>query len=201
MRRLPLILIVLIGVGAPAASTLLFYFSPPSASASGGELLSPTAAPASWNLEKGKWTLLSASSADCADDCRRRLCQMRQARLMLPGAYFRLQRAWLIPPGASAPSSMSAASDCGEARAAAFAEGAPRVDVADGVARVEGDRQDLPAPEEGFRRRDYLYVIDPSGLMMMRFPPTADIYAVRRDLKKLLKLSQVRRSVRQNPPQ
>ena len=39
MRRLPLILIVLIGVGAPAASTLLFYFSPPSASASGGELL------------------------------------------------------------------------------------------------------------------------------------------------------------------
>ena len=58
-----------------------------------------------------------------------------------------------------------------------------------------------PRPEEGFRRSDYLYVIDPSGLMMMRFPPTADIYAVRRDLKKLLKLSQVRRSVRQTSPQ
>ena len=120
---------------------------------------------------------------------------------MLPGGLFSSAAGVADSAGSVRASSMSAASDCGEARAAAFAEGAPRVDVADGVARIEGDRQDLPAPEEGFRRRDYLYVIDPSGLMMMRFPPTADIYAVRRDLKKLLKLSQVRRSVRQTSPQ
>ena len=90
-RRFPLVLIMLIGILTPVAATLLFYLSPPSNNTARGEILLPQPLPADWNLNTGKWTLLYASIGKCLPPCQKRLCQMRQLRLMLPGSYLRLQ--------------------------------------------------------------------------------------------------------------
>lgn len=195
MKRRPLLLILLIGVLTPLASTLLFYFAPPQQHTARGEILAPQKTPPQWNLAGGKWTLLYAGDNPCGKACRQRLCQMRQLRLMLPGHYFRLQRAWLQKQQ-SPPLSLVTSGDCGEARAAAFADTAQQVNVTDGVLAVAGDNGTLPAPASGLKRADYLYLIDPDGNTAMRFAPNLDIYAIRKDLAKLLKLSKGRRQVK-----
>lgn len=115
---------------------------------------------------------------------------------MLPGHYLRLQRAWLRPENAdeTAPEIMASA-DCGESRAAAFAETAGQVNVTEGVLTIRGNAEDLPPPAAGKTRAEYLYLTDPAGIYAMRFPPQLDAYAVRKDLAKLLKLSKGRRKV------
>ncbi|MDM5146845.1 hypothetical protein NQX30_00370 [Candidatus Persebacteraceae bacterium Df01] len=194
-KRWPLVLIILISVLTPVASTLLFYFSPPTAHTENGDLLSPTSLPA-WgsSVEKGKWALLQAAPGECGDDCQRRLCRMRQLRLMLPGHYLRLQRAWLMPD-ADEPTSQMTTSDCGETLAAAFSERAAEVSVSDNVLILRGNITDLPVAAPGLQRSDYLYLVDPAGLLFMRFAPTLDIYEIRKDMAKLLKISKGRRRI------
>ena len=189
MKKLPLILIVLCGVLTPVFATLLFYVAPPQAVVARGEiLLPPRHAPAQWELDGGKWTLLFAGEA-CGGACKKRLCQMRQLRLMLPGAYQRLQRAWLRPSFAPETPDMTASADCGEARAAAFAKSAKQINITEGVLHIRGDLALLPPPAEKLSSEDYLYLIDPAGIFVLRFAPDLDIYAVRKDLARLLKIS------------
>ena len=194
MRRLPLILIVLIGVMTPLGATLLYYFAPPQTNVAQGEVLPPQTVPEQWGLNAGKWTLLYASGEEaCPPACQKRLCQMRQLRLMLPGHYFRLQRAWLRPDGADKTPLIETSIDCGEARAAEYAADAPAANVSEGVLSVRGDMTDLPSPTPPHRRADYLYLIDPDGVIAMRFSPALDAYAIRKDLAKLLKIAKGRR--------
>lgn len=127
-QNTPLFIIIAIAVLTPLASTLMFYLWQPSAATHKGEVITAQTTPAifpppSWqradngkrkdgkkgegennnDIDKwrGKWTLLQTTpSAQCDEECRRRLCRMRQLRLMLPGHYLRINRAWLIntPP-------------------------------------------------------------------------------------------------------
>ncbi|MBE8158856.1 MAG: hypothetical protein HAW59_05645 [Betaproteobacteria bacterium] len=190
MKKLPLILMLALGILTPVAATLLFYFAPPQTHTARGEILPHRRAPEKWNLGGEKWTLLFAADA-CGALCKKRLCQMRQLRLMLPGNYFRLQRAWLRPPAANnapALSDITAHPGCGEARAAAFAGAAKKVNITEGVLQIRGGWADLP-PAETLPHESYLYLIDPSGVFALRFAPATDIYAVRKDLAKLLKIS------------
>lgn len=194
MRRLPLILIILIGVMTPVAATMLYYLAPPKTNTAQGEVLPPQSAPKQWGLDAGKWTLLYASNESaCSPACQKRLCQMRQLRLMLPGHYFRLQRAWLRPDGTDKTPLIETSADCGEIRAAEYAADAPEVNVSEGVLSLHGDMTDLPSPNSPHQRADYLYLIDPDGVIAMRFSPALDAYAVRKDLAKLLKISKGRR--------
>lgn len=189
MQKLPLILILALGILTPVGATLLFYFAPPKTHTARGEIVPHWRAPDEWNLRGGKWTLLFAAD-ECGEACQKRLCQMRQLRLMLPGNYLRLQRAWLRPPekkGEPAAPEIFAPADCGEARAAAFAETAAEVNIGEGVLRVYGSAAGLP-PADG-APENYLYLIDPDGVFALRFPPSLDVYAVQKDAAKLLKLS------------
>ena len=198
-RRFPLVLIMLIGILTPVAATLLFYLSPPSNNTARGEILLPQPLPADWNLNTGKWTLLYASTGTCLPPCQKRLCQMRQLRLMLPGSYLRLQRVWLRPPQSSPPPNLTAAADCGETRAAAFADSARQINITDGLLHIDGDINRLPPPSDNTRRTDYLYLIDPAGIAAMRFSPQLDIYTVRKDVAKLLKISKGRKTIGARP--
>ena len=45
--------------------------------------------------------------------------------------------------------------------------------------------------EAGRRLEDYLYLIDPRGNLMMRFPATGEPARIRKDLGRLLKASRV----------
>lgn len=202
--RAPLILILLIGIMTPVGATLLYYFAPPESRVSVGEILPPQQTPAKWQLANGKWTLLLASEGECGEQCIKRLCQMRQLRLMLPGHYLRVQRAWLRPQSHTPANGnnhkeelpeLYASTDCGEERAAEYAPSAEEANITAEVLSLTGDLNTLPAPAPGKVQSDYLYLSDPAGVLAMRFPPELTAYQIRKDLAKLLKISKGRRQI------
>ena len=130
-----------------------------------GELLPPrlVAGPPLEAL-RGKWVLVSFDAAACDAYCERKLYFMRQARRAQGKEMERVERLWILTDG-----------------------GAPRADLV-----IEGTRWASLRPE-GFpgNVRDHVYVVDPLGNLMMRFPRDPDPSLIIKDLKRLLKLSRV----------
>ena len=159
-RRAPLWGILAVAVGAPVLSTLLFLFWTPAAHTNNGEVLPPARAPAALPAANGgapfvfanaggQWTLLAAAPAACDAACRRRLCRMRQLRLLLPGHYLRLRRVWLLTDGGAPPARLPQPADCGEAKNPALQSRAGVADVLDGVFVVRGGAELLPPARAG----------------------------------------------------
>lgn len=195
-NKLPLLLILFIGVVTPLASTALFFVWRPAEQTNHGEILPPLPPPAarraggeefSLSQWRGYWVLLAAGGGDCGEKCRQRLCRMRQLRLMLPGNYLRLRRAWLVTDEQPPPAAMMEKSDCGEVADPALSARAATTDSLDGVEMLFGEAAGLPpAPRPA---ADYLYLLDPSGVWAMRFSPELTPYQIRQDMARLLKLS------------
>ncbi|MCH9705072.1 MAG: hypothetical protein K0U15_02955 [Proteobacteria bacterium] len=206
MRRFPLIAILLIGILTPVFSTALFFFWRPSEQVNIGELLLPPQAlaathwqnsdgsgfsPQQWN---GYWVLLSAGGGACDEQCRLRLCKMRQLRLMLPGNYLRLRRAWLVTDDTSPPLELLQKTGCGEVENTALQ--LRDKDTLDGV-EIIYTQADLPSFPAGESEQPYLYLLDPAGVWVMRFSPELGTYQIQKDLKRLLKISKGRRIIEQ----
>ena len=203
--RLPLYLIVFIGVITPLASTALFFFWQPAQQVNIGDVLPPQPLPetewrylsgddftsAHW---RGDWVLLFAGGGDCDADCRRRLCQLRQLRLMLPGNYLRLRRAWLVTDNQPPPPALEQTTDCGELAAQASVPAASRVDTLADVEILTAAPATLPAAAAMPATR-YLYLVDPAGIWAMRFPPDLTTYQIRNDINRLLRISKGRKQL------
>ena len=198
IRNRPVILILLIGVGAPVLSTALFLFWRPDSFTHYGELISPPVRlPAEWRagLEReDKWILLRAGGSECDLECRRQLCRMRQLRLMMHGDYPRVSRAWLLTDSGAPPEEMAMTTDCGESRAADLRERAEEVNVASDVELLRDDGKSEGGGSGGLEalRAGWLHIADPRGFLVMRYPPGSDLYEIRRDFRRLLKLSRRR---------
>jgi cytochrome oxidase Cu insertion factor (SCO1/SenC/PrrC family) len=119
---------------------------------------------------RGKWILLHADTADCAPPCQAKLFNMRQARLAQGKDMDRIERVWIVldagRPGADL---------------ARLVEGAVVVRSGDG-ALVKA----LPAAADV---RDHVYLVDPLGNLVLRFPKDADPKRMIKDLQRLLKYS------------
>ena len=180
--RLSLWLIIALTVAPVAASYFIFYFWPPERTVNHGELIEPrplpdpplaTAGGAPFRLSqlKGKWVLVSVDGGRCEAACERKLLYMRQLRLTQGKNMDRVERLWLVsdevPPRG----------------AAALAEEGTRVARA-GAELVNA----FPAPNSS---SDHLYLVDPLGNLMMRFPRDPDPRLMIKDLARLLKASQV----------
>ena len=203
----PLALIILIAVATPALSTWMYFNWRPASFSHYGELLSPPIPiPTDWREEsaafpaadewRGNWVLLFASDSACGDECRQRLCQMRQLRLMMRADQTRIRRAWLITNDAPSPKALTTTSDCAAPRAAALRARAKEVDILTNVHLV---RPPAPAGPIGTTASqpqlqplmpNRIHIADPNGMLIMRYPSDADPYQIRRDLRRLLKLSQ-----------
>ena len=198
--KAPLVIIVLIAVLTPVLSTLLFFFWQPPQQVNHGELLPPHAVAADWRDGSGKafapplgkWTLLAAADGDCDAACRRRLCRMRQLRLMLPGSYQRLHRAWLVTDDATPPTTLPQATDCGEVADEAVREQAQTADSLADVQLLYGADSGLP---QAATAKHYLYLLNADGVWVMRFSDELSLYEIRDDLKRLLRLSKGRRFI------
>lgn len=203
MRRvpLPLALVILIGVGAPVLSTLLFYLRPPSGSTNFGELVEPAPIPASFRAADGtglaasdlagRWLIVQVSDAACAGGgCRRKLCLVRFLSLSRPDAGLRATRVFLARGGGDPPGEVLAPPDCGLGFDELARESGP-VDVMRDVRVIRLD----PALEEWVRKagpgdpEDYIYLADPAGNLMMRYEKSQDPYKIAKDFKRLLRLS------------
>ena len=176
-------LMIALVVAPVAASYLIYYFWPPERTANYGELIGPLPLPdaqlaladgAPFRLSqlRGKWVLVTLDSGRCDAYCERKLVYLRQLRLTQGKNMERVERAWLMTDDASP-----------RADGPAPPEGTLRV-------RAAGTEVIKAFPAQG-SASDHIYVIDPLGNLMMRFPRDPDPQRMVKDLARLLKASQI----------
>lgn len=179
-------LAVLLVCAAPVvASYFTYYVIRPEGRRNYGELMDPQrplpaltgVAPDGSRVElptlKGQWLLVSVAGGACDALCQQHLYFQRQLRESLGREKDRLDRVWLVSDEAAIPAALNTA-----------LQGAT-------VLRVTGLAQWLQ-PAAGHQLADHLYVVDPMGNWMMRFPAAMDAAGAaqaKRDLERLLRAS------------
>lgn len=124
---------------------------------------------------KGQWLLLSVAGGACDAHCEKNLYFQRQLREALGKEKDRVDRVWLINDEAAIPEAL---------RPALASSTVLRVSPAALAQWLE--------PAAGQRLQDHLYLVDPLGNWMMRFPAdldAADAAKAKRDLERLLRAS------------
>jgi len=164
----------------PLAAALIAYFAfPPAGRTNYGELVAPQALPPV-QLErldgrgfaladlKGRWVMLQVDAAECGQPCQEKLFNMRQSRLAQGDNAGRIERVWLVAGDRAPPAGLARLYE-----GVVLARTAPELLAA------------LPGAEV----RDHIYLIDPLGNLMLRFPQHADPKRMIKDLQRLLKYS------------
>ncbi len=176
------LLLIMAGFALPIlGSFIVFYFTRPAATANYGELLKPapvTEQPlgrpgaGTFRFEelRGRWVLTASDSGACAPACREKLTLIRQVRLALGRNASRIVRVFVVDD-LRAP----------DPQALAPFEGTIVAITPPGMALPPGAAND----------RAHVYLVDPRGLVMMRWPAAADPKRMLRDLERLLKASQI----------
>jgi cytochrome oxidase Cu insertion factor (SCO1/SenC/PrrC family) len=121
---------------------------------------------------RGKWILVLASPGACDEPCQRGLYHMRQLRRAQGKNMERIERVWLITDGVPLDPAL----------ARAF-EGTHFVRAGGSVL--------LREPALAGDSPGHLYLVDPLGNLILRYPPDADPTRILRDLGRLLKASRV----------
>lgn len=176
------------------ASYIVYYFVRPDARSNYGTLIEPQRPMPPLQLKaldgravnsaslRGKWLMVMVAGGDCARACQDKLYHLRQVRLTTGKNRDRVLRVWLIPDSAPLPTILMREYD-GTAML--------RADPKELAQWLGGDRA---ASEPGVRSgsyADHIYVVDPLGHLMMRFPVDADPNKTKRDIAKLLRASSI----------
>lgn len=121
---------------------------------------------------RGKWLLVQFDAGACDAYCERKLYFMRQVRKALGKDMTRVERVWLITD-----------------------EQTPKAALRDAI---EGTRLVRPAGDAFFSafpaeraNADHIYLVDPLGNLMLRFPRDPDPSRMLKDMKRLLKVSRI----------
>lgn len=121
---------------------------------------------------KGKWLMLSVDASACDGRCLQKLYYMRQVRLTQNAERDRVQVLWLRTDDQPVPQKIR------------DAYGDARFYVADAAAL-----RAWLQPANGDAIDRHIYLVDPNGNLMMRFPDNPDPSRIKRDLTRLLKWS------------
>jgi len=187
MGRWKMIAMMLICASPVIASYFTYYVIRPEGRRNHGELIQPQKdmpQVAAKNLQgevvplaslKGQWLLVNVSAGACAERCQENLYFQRQLREILGRDKDRLDRVWLITDDAPVAETLLPALNMAHVL---------RLDLATVQSWIQ--------PAAGQQLQDHLYVIDPMGNFMMRFPAHMDVPGAskaKRDLERLLKAS------------
>jgi cytochrome oxidase Cu insertion factor (SCO1/SenC/PrrC family) len=169
------------------ASYLTYYVIKPQSRTNYGALIDPRVypipalgattldgKPIALDAYKGKWMMVQVNDADCQEPCKKRLYDMRQLRLAQGKDMDRIERTWLITDDKPLETIVIREYD-----------GTHMLRVKPDVLKAW-----LPV-EQGTTPSDHIYLIDPLGNLMMRFPKDADPNKIKKDLSKLLKASSI----------
>ncbi len=182
--RWKMIALLLVCASPVIASYFTYYVIRPEGRRNYGELIQPQRALPAWqgtdvqgrpvalSSLKDQWLLISVADTACNEACQKHLYLQRQLRETLGREKDRLDWVWLRTGNAPLDPALA------QATSAATVLQVP----ADELARwLE------PAP--GRKLEDHLYVVDPIGNWMMRFPADIDPKQAKRDLDRLLRAS------------
>lgn len=172
-----LIALAAVAVLPLVGSWLLYRYWQPTRFANYGELIEPlsleeTRAPQALRGLRGKWVFLMVDSGKCDEYCQRKLYVMRQVRLTQGKYRERVERAWLV--------------DDGRAPAAELLDRYRGTRVVD----AQGSELLTRLPVSG-ALRDHIYVVDPLGNVMLRYPRDADPSRIKQDINRLLEVSRI----------
>ena len=163
------------------ASTALYYLWEPDGFVNNGELIEPVPIA---NLEtrsidgevfsfgelNGYWSFVSIDQTPCMDICAKKLYLMRQIRLTQGPEKERLERIHFTLGGSHIPDSVT--------------------EDYEGTKFIALDNaEDLAAFGDLSEVVNYIFLVDQIGNLMMRFPTTIDPSLMKKDVKKLLKIS------------
>jgi hypothetical protein len=184
--RLKMILVLLVCAAPVIASYLSYYVVRPGARSNYGELIEPMRSlPSAQALPlttlqgqpvdpaslRDQWLLVVVADGRCDSVCENLLYAQRQLRESMGKDKDRLDRVWLVTGEAPRPALLPALAQATVLRTEAAA-------VAQWLQPAAG--QPLGA---------HLYLVDPMGNWMMRFPPQFDPAKVKSDLSRLLRAS------------
>lgn len=183
-RTLLLLAVVFLG---PMAVAMALYFTGfqlrPSGTTQNGELYQPPRplpdirmtlpGNASGTVPlHGKWTLLYAGPGDCDAGCREALVEARQVRRALGRDMDRVQRLYLVTAGAADRGFLAAEH--------------PGLGIVEDAAAVQGVVGVIGEIHPG-----ELFLTDPLGNLVMRYPAGTTMKAMHSDLKHLLQVSTI----------
>ncbi|MEY4979900.1 MAG: hypothetical protein RLZZ352_2170 [Pseudomonadota bacterium] len=182
--RWKMLLLLLVCASPVIASYFTYYVIRPDGRRNYGELIVPQRSLPTWQAMdghghsvplaslKGQWLLISVADTACDEACQKHLYLQRQLRETLGKEKDRLDWVWLRTGDVHLNPALQ------QATSAAMV--------------LHVDRTQLLTwlePAQGHQLEDHLYVVDPMGNWMMRFPKDLDPPQAKRDLDRLLRAS------------
>jgi len=192
--RRTLVLVTLLFLLPVVAATTLYYsgWKPEGNSLQHGELLQPArpvgdaelvradGAPYRLSTLRGKWAYIYFTTLPCTEVCRSNLYKMQQVRLAQGRDVTRVERVIIV-----AETSAALLSELASQNPGLIALNATRTmhqSLAREFVSSQGTALDVPGR---------VYLMDPIGNLVMSYAPDADPSGMRKDLVRLLRLSQV----------
>ena len=145
------------------------------------DLQQPDGTNVPFSFLKQKWTLLYVGGPQCDDRCRNNLYKIQQVRLTQSKNIHRVQSVYVAPAELDTAKLADVSADYPGVRTLV----APAVVMQNLAAQLT--MASRMTPDGG----DRIYVIDPLGNFMMSYPHDADPSRMRKDLSRLLKVSQI----------
>lgn len=166
------------------ASFALYFFWQPEGRINYGELVEGVVAPTGvlaanaggkpfdFAQVRGRWVFVTVDSGACDDYCQNKLWKMRQVRLTQGKYLERIERAWLLTD------THSVAAKVLKEYEGMWIAGAQ-------------DSAVLKAFPYRSLQRDHIYLVDPLGNVVLRYPKDADPSRMKKDLTRLLRVSRI----------
>lgn len=164
------------------ASFTAYYFYQPEGRVNYGELMQAKLLPRAaltltdggeFSLQQleGKWLFVVVDDAACDAYCEKKLWQIRQIRKTQGKYPERIERVWLVT---------------GQGQPAERLRG-----EFEGTWMVRAGSAVLDALPYAGARTDHIYLVDPLGNLVLRYPRDADPSRIRKDIERLLKISRI----------
>ena len=127
-----------------------------------------------------QWVMLVTASGSCSKECEDNILKVRQLRFMQNNNMVRI-RTVFMHAGLSEAVAIDLAAKYTPIES--YAVNKEAFDQWTQILKIE----DIPVEAQ----KDRFYIIDPAGNLMMSYPATADPSAIKKDIKRLLKTSQI----------
>ncbi len=182
--RRTLLLVAAVCIAPFVGSFLLYFFWQPAGRINYGELVEGATLPTltqSRNSShggkpvdiaklRGRWVFVTVDTAACDEYCQKKLWQMRQVRLTQGKYLERIERLWLVSDEATIAPALEKEY---EGMHIALSPGAVKA---------------LPVKTA---LRDHIWLVDPLGNVVLRYPKDADPSRMKKDLERVLRVSRI----------